>query len=61
MKRYVSITVVTLFALLGVICQFEGIARVHAQSPTVPSHDDAKGISKQNVPSLDCAGCHGPG
>lgn len=33
MKRYVSITVVVLFALLGVVYQFEGTARVHAQSP----------------------------
>ena len=33
MKRYVSIAVVTLFALLGLVCQFAGAARVQAQSP----------------------------
>jgi len=76
MKRYVSITVVVLFALLGVLCQFEGGPRVHAQSaafiqPTVQpavgtpatggSDGTAKEAANQNAPSLDCAGCHGAG
>jgi formate dehydrogenase gamma subunit len=67
MKRYVPILAVLLFALLGVLCQFEGAQRVQAQSAAVIQSQFAPSASAPDSPvalspgTLDCAGCHGTG
>jgi formate dehydrogenase gamma subunit len=71
MKRYVSISVVLLFALVVAVCQFENTPEVQAQSasafqtafitpqPGAPDNPDA---AKQTAAgALDCGGCHGAG
>jgi formate dehydrogenase gamma subunit len=54
MKRYVSISVVVLFALLGVVCQFEGAAHVQAQSAAIiePTLQPASAASARGGPDI---------
>jgi formate dehydrogenase gamma subunit len=70
MKRYVSVFVVLLFALIAIACQFEDAPRIQAISAEVvqlhpstpaPGVSDNTVAGKDSAPSLDCAGCHGAG